>query len=155
MENTGINYTGEVTIKYKAKDTILQVKKYNHAEQNLFEVLCKALAGYSVTQDIPAYLDIRAAETDTDIYSSCLQDYSPISGITYTYINDTWKTNYNAEVSFTDIIATDADYYRLYLISKTNNDLAYLTLSKEDFKKIVPGIQLLLTWSMYFTNIQN
>jgi len=152
--NTGLKYHGNVELKLKIKDKIINFKNHNEGKSDLFRVIAKALSGYSITNEIPVMIDVRTSEL---LSSSILNKDIYLSGGAYFKDTDTnWKVRFNANISGDDInknLLTES-LTTLYIILKSiNADLASMEVDISYFNTIATGgMQALLEWTLYVDN---
>lgn len=160
------SYSGIVDITFKRGDTeIRKATVHNAGLDALFMTVCKALAGYSISEDRPIYVDLRKGPFSSDSGTSILTKRVSVSGSSYSFDTDVnkWTCKLSATISYADITSpaelSSEEELRLYLTNgkKTPSDLAYLTLKEEgsvpsELDNLKPGTQALIQWKMCFSN---
>lgn len=163
-----IGYKGIVDISFRnnKKDKVFLKKTFHNAGLDaLFMAMCKALAGYNISDDRPIFIDLRKGPFDTNNGTSILVRRVAINGSSYSIDTDLdkWVCKFSATISYNDIISvaelSSESELRLYLINgkTTPSDLAYLTLkpagvTTSDLDNLKSGTQALIQWKLYFDN---
>ena len=151
MDNL-IKYIGKVKISFKFPHKTKSKLFHNNGTENLFLFLSRALTGESISEDIPNRIDLRK-EVDGS-YTSVLLSYSYITGLKYVKDGNDWCVRMTGTILKSQI-SGDIDEtagYRLYLISKSNHDLAYIECSAQDLLRIESGAQAIIEWTLKFVN---
>lgn len=160
------SYTGIVDIIFQRNnEQIKKVTIHNAGLDALFMSVCKALAGYSIQEDRPVYVDLRKGPFTSDSGTSILSKRVSVSGASYSFDSDLnkWVCKLSATISYADILSpaelSSENELRLYLTNgkKTPSDLAYLVLKEEgasssELDSLKPGTQALIQWKMCFGN---
>ena len=160
-----VGYEGIVELSFVKNGKTLRKTVHNAGLDALFMALCKALAGYSIKEDRPVYVDLRKGPYSSDNGTSILSRRVSVSGSSYSYDTDLrkWTCKLSATISYTDLMSSaelqSEEEIRLYLLNgkKTPSDLAYITLkdygeTSSELDSLMPGTQILIQWKMYFGN---
>lgn len=164
MNNTVI-YKGIVTVTIGDNKYIIK----NNGEKELGIVICKALAGYNIKNEIPAFFQIEYKVDNTWI--SCLKQSIPFVGISYhSAESDLGKLELNTTIQYEyksyDKIDNSEVQFAIY--NRLGKRLAYVsgdvnydagdaeTISPKDaYNKLQKGTTMFLQWDMIFTNVDN
>ena len=85
LQSTALNnlqYQGTVSITLDVLGHSSKQYFFNAGTKHLFDTITKALAGYSITDCVPRYLDVQQQITTTE-YASVLRTTIPFTGIVY------------------------------------------------------------------------
>lgn len=162
MDNTATNfesksekieYSGKLEFKYKINGQVKNLHLKNSGTENLFKLLCKALCGYSLVDQIPSKLDIIGNN------GSIIYNLIPFTGITYLQENNQWKVKLTATVLPSDItqttISSDAEL-TLKMLNNLNEELATITdtslATVLNTISAANGTAGVIEWSMTFAN---
>ena len=160
-----LGYTGEVNCKLKINNKIVEFSSHNEGESELFRIIAKALAGYNITAEKPAQLDVCTKTNDT--YNSLLKQPAQLVGGAFRQedINgiNQWVTVYNASVDTSMIKGDISPTEDVYAVLKNGNGqmLAYTKIQKVDNVNILykikgqNNVQALIEWKMYVNNASN
>lgn len=164
--STSFNYVGEVEIKLRRNGTDLIINKKNAGLKNLFRIVCRGLAGYSISNERPMYVDLRyVSDEETGATTSCLKKKIPLTGTSYQLVkvsgsdNTYWVLKLTATIASSDIISSlnSAYKYRLYLMNNSETESNWLAVIEikydEELSKITDGTQALITWKLRFQNL--
>lgn len=168
MNNSTISYTGIVDINFERNGKIFKsVQNHNNGLDGLFMTLCKAMAGYSIDNDRPLYMDLRKGPFSTSAGESLLTRRVSISGSSYSFDESLgkWVCKFFATISYNDLtssfknISAISEEIRLYMTDgkKIPTDIAFLTLKENgstttDLSNLISGTQALVQWNMCFEN---
>jgi hypothetical protein len=158
MENTAnipIGYIGSVNISIPVNGKTLKINRKNKGLPELFRLLVRALAGYSIVADKPSYIDLRYLNEDGE-WESCLTNRQSVSQLSYNLSDGSWiaraaSTIPYSALSVTPISDIGVASFRVYLMNK-NTDLAYIDVEANDVYKITPGTQALVEWILKIIN---
>lgn len=168
MNMTVCKYIGEVNVKLKINDKIVNLSTHNSGTPNLQRAFCKFVCGNTITvEDIPQFLDLRKSSDEFENEQSCLLNRVALTGKSWDelrYSNSVTESTSEYIAKFTGVISSnslsalinkgDTRKYRLYLCSGSlySNtgfyDLAYIDVSAEDLSHITVGTQAVIEWSM-------
>lgn len=146
---TNIGYSGVVDIKKQFNGNLNILTTHNSGTNALFKSLAKALAGYSIKNEIPSAIRI----IDDEGNSILSRGSVPLSGGVYDLEGDTWKTSYSFSLTSNDIVGTiiDGTEYRLQMLSN-NNDILAETIIDGDNLNISKQMSLVVKWDMILSN---
>lgn len=145
-----IEYSGEVVVTRRLHDRTLTTKKHNTGTSDLFRIICKALAGYSLGSEAPAYLRL----SDISGTSLLTVDSIPLTGVVYYQdTNGRWYTRYNANIEYTLLAGSEPQAAKLQICSGNveKTVLAEISLSAEDIT-VSDGVVIIVEWKMFFDN---
>jgi hypothetical protein len=155
--NTNLNYIGSVDLSLTINNKKIVINKHNSGLPDLFRLISKALAGYDITKEKIAYIDLRYSKSDDpDIFNSCLTKKQSISQLSYLIENGCWITKAASSIPYASLIvspisALGAYSFRIYLMTKSV-DLAFIEIDEKDLLKLVPGTQALVEWVLKISN---
>lgn len=153
-------YKGNVNIKLLINGEIVSIKKSNNGLDELFRIICKSLAGYSLSNsELPAYVDLRKSTVNG--YSSVLNKKITISALKYRQSKNNgsedfyWNTVATSvilpsNVNFSDI-GKDDNVFRLYLLNNST-DLAFIEFDQSFINYMNAGAQMLVDWELIPVN---
>lgn len=167
MNFNKLGYSGRVTLKYKFKDKIVQVRKFNSGWSNLFKFLTLCLTDNmnSLSSSRPQYIDLRY-ETPTGEWVSCLSAKIPVTPSFNQFDDATVEDGINYMSVFTATLSESmintvgaSGIYALFLLSgeevganSTSNVLASLGVDSDSVANLSPGVQILIEWALMFNN---
>ena len=154
---TNMMYIGNVQLKLKIKDKIINISNHNTGLPGLKRAFCNFITGNIHNSDLPQFMDLRIY-TQNNGYSpknTLLINKLPVTGKSweeskFVYSNQTQENTYVAKLTAVlssnslvrKISSTEEGPFRLYLISGTDGiindvqsgyfDLAYLPISATD-----------------------
>ena len=148
-----IGYEGNVELTFFRNGTKIVIKKKNAGVKNLFRILCRALAGYDISGEIPSFLDLRVVNGSST--SSILNNKIALTGKSYRIESNDWVLKITGTIAYSDLMnpeISESSTYRLYLMN-TSADLAYLNVEATDLAGITEGTQMLVNWTLKFQNL--
>lgn len=171
----GISYKGSVTLK---STDGFSIELFNTGTALLGSTICRALAGYDISNALPTYLDIQSKQNDGS-WVSLLNRKLPFTGIKYSTIDSELSDDsaigelqLNSVVLFSDkkrTAVSESEQCRLVLYSRDHQVLAHVsqlgdisddTANKFDISKAVSamynnitnGVDCVVNWVMSFCN---
>ena len=172
---TSLFYVGNVNLKLKIKDKIIDISNHNTGLPALQRSFCSFLTGNIITnEDVPEFIDLRYSVhglNDFKPTQTMLLNKLPLTGKSweegkYIYQNNQEESTYIAKLTavlssnslIRKISNTEENDFRFYLVSGSNGvvnnqvsgyfDLAYLNVSAEQLSLIGPGTQAIIEWSL-------
>lgn len=172
MNETILNYIGDVNVKIIAGDKVLTVEKHNAGLPLLKKIICKYLTGnYSGNYEVPQFLDLRynanpELPDDQKTWTSYLTTDISLTGKVYEYSSkySNWIAKFNATINHNnligDITESDPGEFKLVLVSGYNSnepkesyqELAELPIEAYVLARITPGTQAIVEWVMQIKN---
>lgn len=155
--NTNLNYLGSVDLSLNINGIKVIINKHNNGLPDLFRLISKSLAGYDITKEKIAYIDLRYSKLDDpDTFNSCLTKKQSVSQLTYFIENGSWVTKAASSIPYSSLIVSpisslNAKSFRIYLMTKST-DLAFIEIDEKDLLKLVPGTQALVEWVLKISN---
>lgn len=172
MNETILNYVGDVTVKLKVGDKIFKLEKHNTGLPLLRKTICKFLTGnYSGPEELPQFLDLwynadPSLSSESKVWVTYLSSQISLTGKVYE-----WSTKYNNWVAkFTavinhnnllnDIAESDPGEFKLVILNGYNPSnvdesyglLAELPIESYMLARITPGTQAIIEWAMQIKN---
>lgn len=171
-----LSYAGKLKITIKYKDRILSCTEHNNGTPYLFKLFAKALAGYSVKDDLPYRLGVYLSSSN---YEEELLSNKPIlsTGIFFKGLygmgesassqGKDWMTQYTCMLKSSDFASgaisepsdgqenSPAEHIVLHIDDKHDNALAKITLNEEGlaaYKLIKPGVVAIIEWTTCVSN---
>lgn len=172
---TNLLYVGNVNLKLKVNDKIININQHNKGLPALQRAFCNFLTGNDITnEDVPQFIDLRYSirgQDDFNKNNTMLLNKLPLTGRSweegrYIYQDSTQESTYVAKLTAVlssnslvrKISNTDENDFRFYLLSGSNGtvngeisgyfDMAYLDISSEALSLIGPGSQAIIEWSL-------
>lgn len=150
--NDNIEYSGEVTIYHKGKNSVTKIARHNKGTQNLFNLICRLLTGYSVNNGLPTYLKL----VDTQGNSLINPEQVALTGITYqTDANNDYYIRYNAVIEYEELkqeaFNVDKATFQICGADEEKTALAEMSVDGQELK-ISQGVVIVIEWKMYFRN---
>lgn len=153
-------YKGNVKLKLKIKDKLIELDVKNAGLPALQLAFCKFVTGNTTTAaDIPCYIDLRKQIVGS--YLSILFGRMPLSGKYYepSSGDSAYIARFTATISY-ESLQEDIDSssnYRLYLYSGNSGtsgyyDLAFVDVSSDLLASLQPGTQIIIEWTMKLLN---
>lgn len=153
--STNLFYQGTVNVKLNINGRIVELSDHNNGCPALRRSFCKFVTGNaSVYNDTPQFLTIKVSTDNWATSTSFLK--SPIS-ITGKEWQPDEESDYvakfrcivtNNDLSETIYADDSSRSFRLYLISGSGEDMAYLDIDATKLSQITPGTQAIIEWSM-------
>lgn len=170
---TNLFYVGNVSIKLKINDKIVNIENHNRGLLALQRAFCDFITGNTITNEsVPQFMDLRCSVQGANNFNtSLLLNKLPLTGKSweegrYVYDNNdeerTCVAKLTAVLSSNSLIekisSSDTRDFRLYLLSGSNGivngqvsgyfEMAYLGISAEQLSLIGPGSQAIIEWSL-------
>lgn len=165
MSRDTFTYQGRILLRLSNGSTQVYLK--NTGTSNLGKAICKALAGYNISSNIPKFLDFE--EQIDDRWHTLLSRKIPFTGITYEQPTES-DSNLMSNLRLNAVILNqdkkngadsilESTVLRLSMYDEEYNLLAYaVTVNNgEDehtlasvFNQITPGVDCVLSWNMEF-----
>ncbi len=155
--NTNLNYSGSVDLSLIINGKKIVINNHNNGLPDLFRLIAKALAGYDITKEKIAYIDLRYNKSDDpETFNSCLTKKQSVSQLSYLIENGSWITKAASSIPYSSLIVSpisslNATSFRIYLMTKAT-DLAFIEVDERDLLKLVPGTQALVEWVLKISN---
>lgn len=146
--NNNFGYRGIVSLKRNFKGRTLQTTIYNEGTSNLFKLLCKALCGYSIAADVPAYFKIVDGNG-----RNLLNREIGLSSPSYVDENGVWRARFLINITNRDISQSIENARKMIICNSRGDELAYINVNGEEF--IADNNQtLIIQWDMLFENAE-
>ena len=155
--NTNLEYNGIVALNLYINGNKITINNHNLGLPDLFRIISKALAGYDISQEKLAYVDLRYNKLDDpENFISCLTNKQSLSQLSYLLDNGCWVTKASSSIPNSALIVNpisslNAYSFRLYLLTKSV-DIAYIEVKESDLLKLIPGTQILVEWVLKISN---
>lgn len=157
--NNTFSYRGEVTVSIKNKGVTFPSFMINQGTKHLLDTVTRALAGYSIKEFVPRYVDIVHGSPKLEDSPSCLVQPCLLSGVVYGAPAEATDSEgvllLNSIITYEDKrnIAT-LDNPKIVLRDASSNILAYVESATVNdlWEKITDGSEALIEWKMIFTN---
>ena len=163
MSKDTFTYQGRILLRLSDGSTEVYLK--NTRTENLGRTICKALAGYNVSDNIPKFLDFQ--EQNNTKWISLLNRKIPFTGIIYESPTEAENSlmstlKLNSVILYQDKKLDkilESSTIRVAMYDNENNLLAYAVtlnnISNEHnlasvFNQITPGVDCVLKWNMEF-----
>ena len=165
MSNNSFKYSGKVIAKTSSDGTEIIYK--NTGTPKLGTVICKALAGYSISKNIPKAIDVQYLNGDN--WLSLLNRRIPVTGVTYSDFDELSEDKKMSELTLNSVIlyedikstgkVSESTELRFALYDSESNLLAQANSFEKGneksgiikmFEEIGPGIDCIINWSMQF-----
>lgn len=149
-----LEYSGEVTLKFLHNGKDITAILHNEGTPSLFKLLARALAGYDTRIETPKKLQLYKKGSAGE-YISILKSPIPLTGITYTQLDNDWCALFTGVINSTNLSTTPEATitYYLALTSSSDVDLAYLTVPADFLTNLKRGVQGLVEWRMKVKNV--
>ena len=156
--DTTLKYKGTVDILINIGDKSINVISHNSGTNNLFQAICKFLAGEAPgNRDIPKYLDVRESNNN-----SILNSLIPLSGRSVGSDVNGIYTQCSCSILYQylldSISAQEGVNYKLVLCSEpltsssNYRDLAEVEVSSLTLSRITAGTSAAVQWKLYIKN---
>lgn len=172
MNETILNYIGDVTVKLHIGDKIVELEKHNTGLPLLRKTLCKFLTGnYEGPHELPQFLDLQynanpSLPEDAKIWVTYLSSRISLTGKVYEKNSkfDNWISRFTAIINHTDLLndisESDPGEFRLVILNGYNSNspensykpLAQLPVDAYMLARITPGTQAMIEWVMQIRN---
>lgn len=172
MNETILNYIGDVTIKLKLGDKVITLENHNAGLPLLNKTICKFLTGnYGGPYETPQFLDLQynanpSLSEESKVWVTYLYSQESLTGKMYEksakYNN--WIAKFTAVINHNnlvnDVVESDPGEFRIVLLSGYNPNkpeesyqpLAELPIEAYMLARITPGTQAIVEWAMQIKN---
>lgn len=155
--DSSVGYSGAVSVTLSTKGHKKPLVLKNSGTSHLFDVISRALAGYSIKGLTPRFIDIQRPVV-VGAYESVLIAPVPVTGIVYGIAAHSDDGNghllMNATITFQDkqpLLNTTEDL-RLVLLDSEQHSLAIITEVKSLWDSITESTDAYIEWSLTFKN---
>lgn len=172
MNETILNYIGNVNVKLQIGDKTITLENHNAGTPLLKKTLCKFLTGnYSGAWEIPQFLDLKynanpELPEESKVWVTFLTSEVSLTGKVYEFSAkyDNWIAKFTAVINhnnlLNDVVESDPGEFKLILLSGYNSNeplssyqpLAELPIEAYVLARITPGTQAVVEWAMQIQN---
>lgn len=151
-------YEGKVSITLSRHGHKYPFSFHNEGTKFLFDSITKALAGYSVKDNLPSYIDIQE-EVDDGVWGTCLKNAVPFTGVVYG--DPAEATSSDGRLLLNALLTYDdkrpllqIQKPRIVILDRRSNVLAFIRSDelKKLWEQITESTEALVEWTMIFKN---
>lgn len=156
-----ISYNGTIKVIVNDRGHKYELNLHNQGTKLLYDTVTKALAGYSIQNDVPKYIDITYSDNESGTYKSALLSPVVITGIIFgapaAATSNDGKLLLNTEIDNSKKAPTSysGDNWRLELLSVSKGILAIIENTNGQVKTIYDNItetnEVLIEWTLKFS----
>ena len=164
-----IDYNGDIKVTINDRGHKSELKLHNNGTKLLFDIITKALAGYSIKGETPQYIDIKYTKNNEDFsietnpYLSALLSPIVITGKIYgppagaTTEQEFGRLQMEAELDHSVKIDGISGYnWKLQLLNNSLEELAYIDNTNSQVSNIYDAIttnhEVIIEWALQFSN---